>query len=158
MGFFRKFSMFRRSVPLNLTQLLFLDPTFRRKGVLWFHHYQYVSMSVVEPVFAKTAHRIFLRFLKNLGCLKGKNWRSRISGKKSHFEDNTKNIPKMSFFLDFATTKKVHWPLVCRFYGLKSCTIMMFMILLKTHVWQKYGSRVRCKNPLGQPDCRIFKL
>ena len=34
---------------------------------------------------------------------------------------------------------------------------MTFMILLKPYVWQKFGSQVKCKNALGQSDCRIFK-
>ena len=33
---------------------------------------QYVSMSVGKHVFSKTAHRIFLKVLMKLGCLKGK--------------------------------------------------------------------------------------
>ena len=33
--------------------------------------HQYVSVSVGEPVFVKTAPRIFLKFLRKLGCLKG---------------------------------------------------------------------------------------
>ena len=35
---------------------------------------------------------------------------------------------------------------------------MTFMNLLKPHVWGKSGSCVKCKNALGQSDCRIFKL
>ena len=35
---------------------------------------------------------------------------------------------------------------------------MNFMILIKPHVWEKSGSRVKCKNARGQSDCRIFKL
>ena len=35
---------------------------------------------------------------------------------------------------------------------------MIFMILLKPYVWEKSGSQVKCKNVLGQSDCRIFKL
>ena len=31
------------------------------------------------------------------------------------------------------------------------------MILLKLHVWEKSDSRVKCKNTLGQSDCRVFK-
>ena len=44
---------------------------------------------------------------------------------------------------------------MCRFFGFKSC---IFMILLKPHVLEKSGSQVKCKNALGQSDCRIFKL
>ena len=47
---------------------------------------------------------------------------------------------------------------MCRFFGFKSCSITTFMILLKLHVQRKSGSRVKCKNALGQSDCRIFKL
>ena len=32
------------------------------------------------------------------------------------------------------------------------------MILLKSHVWEKSGSQVKCKSALGQSDCKIFKL
>ena len=32
------------------------------------------------------------------------------------------------------------------------------MILLKLHVWEKQCSRGKCKNALGQSDCKIFKL
>ena len=35
---------------------------------------------------------------------------------------------------------------------------MTFMIVLKQHVWEKSGSRVKCKNALGQSDFRILKL
>ena len=59
----------------------------------------------------------------------------------------------------------VHWilqkrngPLMCRFFRFKSCTIMTFMILLKPHDWEKSSSQVKCKNTLGQSECRIFKL
>ena len=34
--------------------------------------YDYVSMSVGKRVFSKTAHRVFLKLLMKLGCLKGK--------------------------------------------------------------------------------------
>ena len=33
---------------------------------------QYVSMSVGKRIFSKTTHRIFLKLLVKLGCLKGK--------------------------------------------------------------------------------------
>ena len=45
---------------------------FQSQRVLWFHHHQYVSMSVGKHVFCKTAHRIFLKLLMKLVCLKGK--------------------------------------------------------------------------------------
>ena len=32
---------------------------------------------------------------------------------------------------------------------------MPFMILLKPHVWEKSGSRVKCKNALDQSDCNL---
>ena len=35
---------------------------------------------------------------------------------------------------------------------------MTFIILLKSYVWEKSGSQVKCKNALGQSDCRIFKF
>ena len=86
----------------------------RRKGVLWFHHCLYVSMSVGKRVFSKTAHSIFLKLLIKLGCLKGNK------------------LTELDFWekiLDFA--KKKNSPLMCRFFGFKWCTIMTSMILLK---------------------------
>ena len=77
-------------------------PVFRRNGVLPFHHCQYVSMSVGKRIFSKMAHRIFLKLVMKSGCLRVKNWRSRIFGKKSHFGDNTQEHPQNSFFFDFA--------------------------------------------------------
>ena len=41
---------------------------------------QYIIMSVGKHVFSKTAHRIFLKHLMKLGCLKGKNGQSQIFG------------------------------------------------------------------------------
>ena len=41
---------------------------------------------------------------------------------------------------------------MCRFFGFKSCTIMVFTILLKQHVWEKSGSQGECRNALGQSD------
>ena len=35
---------------------------------------------------------------------------------------------------------------------------MTFNVLLKWHVWEKSGSRVKCKNALRQSDSSIFKL
>ena len=32
------------------------------------------------------------------------------------------------------------------------------MILLKPHVWEKSGSRVKCKNALGQSDTYLLML
>ena len=34
---------------------------------------------------------------------------------------------------------------------------MTFMILLKPHVWEKSGSRVKCKNALNQSVSRSFE-
>ena len=68
------------------------------------------------------------------------------------------NTPKIGFFgFCKKKKKKKKFPLMCRFFGFKSCTIMTFMILLKPHVWES-GSPVKCKNALGQSGCRIFKL
>ena len=44
------------------------------------------------------------------------------------------------------------------FFGFKSYTIMIFMILLKPYVWEKSDSEVKCKNAVGQSYSRIFKL
>ena len=52
--------------------ILFWTSAFSRKGVLWFDHCQYVSMSVGKRVFSKTTHRFFLKLLMKLGSLKGK--------------------------------------------------------------------------------------
>ena len=65
-----------------------------------------------------------------------------------------KNTPKMVFF---GFCKKFS-SLMCRFFGIKRCSIIVFTILRKPHVWEKSGSRVMLKNALGQSDCRIFKL
>ena len=35
---------------------------------------------------------------------------------------------------------------------------MTYMILLKPHVWEESGSRVKCKTALSQSYYRIFKL
>ena len=35
---------------------------------------------------------------------------------------------------------------------------MTSIILLKPHVWEKSGSRVKCRNALNKSVCRIFKL
>ena len=39
-------------------------------GLLWFHHCHYVSMSVGKRIFSKTAHRILMKLLIKLECLK----------------------------------------------------------------------------------------
>ena len=72
----------------------------------------------------------FLKLSMKLGCLKGRNWRSWIFGKISHFGDNAQKYPQNRFFLDFAKKKKKNL-LMCRFFEFKSCTIITFMILLK---------------------------
>ena len=71
-------------------------PAFRLIGVLWFHHRQYVCILVGKRVFSETAHRIFLKLLLKLECLKAKNW-----CEKSHFRDNTQKHPQNSFFFGF---------------------------------------------------------
>ena len=38
---------------------------------------------------------------------------------------------------------------MCRFFGFKSCTIVTFMIMLKPHVYETPGSRVKYKNALA---------
>ena len=35
---------------------------------------------------------------------------------------------------------------------------MIFMILLKPYVWEKFDSQVKCKNTVGQSYSSIFKL
>ena len=140
----------------NIINILcfYWTPIFKRKGVLWFHHCQYVSMSVGKRIFSKTAHRIFLKLLMKLGCLKGKKltepdfWGNLILGIRPV------NNPKIWFF-GFC---KKNSPFICIVFEFKSCTIMTFMIVLKLHIWAKSGSGVKCKNALSLPDCRIFKL
>ena len=165
--------------------------------VLWFHHCQYVTVSIGKRVFSKTTHMIFLKLFMKLGCLnplstiftkwsntlkqfvsnlptncmsvfdhfvgfvlKGlrvKKWWSWIFWKKSQSGDNgQKHLKNRGFFGCYK--KKIKCPLMCRFFGFKLCTIMTFMIQLKPHVWKKSCSWVKCKNYLGQSDCRIFKL
>ena len=77
----------------------------------------------------------------------GEKTDSWIFEKKSHFEDNAKK--KKKFFLDFVKKKT---PLICRFFGFKSCITVTFIILVKVHVWEKSGSGVKCKNAPGQTD------
>ena len=50
----------------------FWTSAFSCNGVLWFHHCQYVSRSVGEHIFSKMAHKIFLKLLIKLRCLKVK--------------------------------------------------------------------------------------
>ena len=115
---------------------------------------QYVSMSVGKCVFSKTAHRVFLKLLMKLGAVRVKIWLRRIFWEKCHFEDNALKHPKNKV-LDFA---KKDGLLMCVFFEFRSCTIMTFVILLKLHVLEKSVSWVKCKNALGQSDCRIFRL
>ena len=115
---------------------------------------QYVSMSVGKCVFSKTAHRVFLKLLMKLGAVRVKIWLRRIFWEKCHFEDNAQKHPKNFFWI---LQKKIV-VLMCVFFEFRSCTIMTFVILLKLHVLEKSVSWVKCKNALGQSDCRIFKL
>ena len=87
--------------------------------------------------------------------LKVKNLRGHFFGKKNHFGINTQKHPKDRAFLDFAKKNSL---LMYILFGFKSCTIMTFMILPKPHIWQKSGSRVKCKNALSQSDCKAFKV
>ena len=58
---------------------------------------QYDSMSVGKRDFTKVAYRIFLKFLKKLGCLKGKKLTE-----KTHFENNNApKYPENRFFFYF---------------------------------------------------------
>ena len=88
----------------------------------------------------------------NLRGLKGKKLTEPDFWEKSHFGDNAQKHPtprkKKSFFRFFLENS----PLMCRFFGFKSCIIITFMILLKPHVWEKSGSRVKYKNALSQSD------
>ena len=132
--------------------VLFWTPIFRQKGVLWFHHCQYVSMSVDKLIFSKRDHRIFLKLLMKFECLKGKKLTT--LGKNLILGIMPKSTPKIGFF-GFCEKNS---PLMYRFFGFKPCTRMAFMILLKLHVWEKSGSQAKCKNVLNQSDCRIFEL
>ena len=134
----------------NIFWLSHWTPAFRRKAVLWFQHCQYVSTSVGKNFFSKMAYRIFLKLLMKLGCL---------SCEKLMEPDFILGImPKSTLKIGFSGFCKKVTPLMCRFFGFKSCTIMTFMILLKLYVWKKSDSQVKCKNALCQSDCRIFKL
>ena len=54
--------------------------------------------------------------------------------------------------------KKKNIPLIWRFFGFKSCTIMTFMILLKPHVWEKSGNLMPSANQIaGFLNCSISK-
>ena len=112
----------------------------------------YVSMSVGKYVFSKAAHKSFLKLLVKLGCYKGNNLTGPIFG-KNHILGMSKNTTEIVFFFP-----RKNSPLMCRIFGFKSCTIMIFMILLKPHVWEKSYFQVKYKNALDQSVCRIFKL
>ena len=96
------------NIPFFKTRHTFWTPAFRWKGVLWFHNCQYVSMSVSKGVFSKTTHRIFLKLLMKLGCLKGKKLTEPNFLKKISFlEIMLKNTIKIEI-LGFC--KKIfHW-------------------------------------------------
>ena len=130
--------------------LIFGPPPLGEKA---FYDFTNVSISVGKRVFSKTSHRISLKFLLKLGSFKGKKL-TELYRKKSQFGDNAQHTPKTGFF-EFC---KKNWPKICRFFGFKLCTIMTFMILLKTYIWEKYGFWVKCKNALDQSDCKNFKL
>ena len=132
---------------------------FRGKGVLSFHHWQNVSMSVGKRDFSKTARRIFLKLLMKLGCLKGKKLTEPDFWEKNFISwIMPKNTPQNRVFWILQKKKKKN-PLMCRFFRFKSCSIMTYMILLlKPHVWEESGSRVKCKTAFSQSYYRIFKL
>ena len=112
---------------------------------------QYVSMSVGKCVFSKTAHRIFLKLLMKLGCLKGKTEGAEFLVKVSYWGIMPENTPRIGCFLGFCKKKKKKIVLWCvDFLGLDHAP--------KPHGWEKSGSRFKCKNALGQSDCRIFKF
>ena len=84
-----------------------------------------------------------MKLLMKLGCLTHKIIDgARFFWKKSHVRDNALKHPENRVFLDFAKKKKLS-PLIWRFFGFKSCTIMTFMILLKLYVWKRYDSQVK---------------
>ena len=80
---------------------------------------QFVSMSVGKRVFSKTAHRVFLKLPKKLGCLKGKNNGARNLGKNLILGINTKaqKYPKNRVF--WILQKKKNSPLMCKFVWFK---------------------------------------
>ena len=114
--------------------------------------FQYVSMSVGKRVFFKM--RFLLKLLMKLGALRVKTDIVGFFGQNLVLGIRPKNTPKIGFF----GFRKKNSLFMCKIFGSKPCIIMTFMILLKSHVWKKSGSRVKCKNALGLSDCRIFKL
>ena len=94
-----------------------------------------------------------------LGCIKDKKLTEPDFWKNISFWRSFPKTPQNLFFSFFPSkiSKKKNL-LICKLYGFKSLTIMTFMIVLKQHVWEKSGSRVKCKNALGQSDFRILKL
>ena len=114
-----------------------------------------VSMSVGKRVVCKTAHRIFLKLLTELGCLNGKKLTAGLLGKNLIMGIMPQNTLKIGVFLFFwLCKKKVHW--CVDFFGYTTCIIMAHMILLKLHLWEKSGSWVKYKNTLSRSDGRIF--
>ena len=79
-----------------------------------------VSMSVGKRVFSKTAHRVFLKLPKKLGCLKGKNNGARNLGKNLILGINTKaqKYPKNRVFW-ILQKKRKNSPLMCKFFWFK---------------------------------------
>ena len=82
---------------------------FRRKGILIsaLSVCQYVSISVGIHVFSKTAHRIFLKLLMKLGCLKVKTRSSWIFGENVRFGDNVQKHPHNRIFTICKKKKKI---------------------------------------------------
>ena len=110
-------------------------------------------MSVVKLVFSKTAYRVSLKLVMKLCCVNGKKLMEPDFWEKNLILGMMpQDTPKIGFF--WILQKKS--PLICRFFGFKSCTIVTNMILLKLHAWKKSGSQVKFKNALGQSDCRIL--
>ena len=130
--FFEKkwFSKFKRNWKAFQYFCLFGSPPLAKKG---YYDFTTVSMSVCH-VLSKTAHWSFLKIVMKLGCLKGKKLTEPdFFGKKLILGIMPKNTPKIMFF---GLCKK-NSPLMCRFFGFKSCTIVTFMILFKPHFWEK---------------------
>ena len=76
----------------------FWTPALRQKVVLWFHHCRYVSMSVGKHFLSKMAHRIFLKLLMKLRCIKGKKLTEPDFWEKFHFGNNVQEHPKIRAF------------------------------------------------------------
>ena len=89
-------------------------------------------------------------------CLKGKKLTRPYFWEKIHFGDKHLKAPQKQGFFGFC--EKKNSSLMYIRFGFKSCTITTFMILPKPHIWQKSGSRIKCKNALSQSDCKAFKV